>query len=80
MKQLDEKTLIIVGSTAAGKSDLAILLAQKYNGEVISADSRQVYRGMDIGTGKVTRDKVIPHAPLSEGSWRVPETEGKNAK
>ena len=76
MKQLDEKTLIIVGSTAAGKSDLAILLAQKYNGEVISADSRQVYRGMDIGTGKVTRDKVIPHAPLSEGSWRVPETEG----
>ena len=46
--------MVIVGPTASGKSDLAILLAQKYNGEIISADSRQVYRGMDIGSGKVT--------------------------
>ncbi len=44
-----------MGPTASGKSDLAIALAQKYNGEIISADSRQVYRGMDIGTGKVTK-------------------------
>ena len=43
-----------MGPTASGKSDLAILLARKYDGEIISADSRQVYRGMDIGTGKVT--------------------------
>ncbi len=48
-----------MGPTASGKSDLAILLAKKYDGEIISADSRQVYRGMDIGTGKVPRD--LPH-------------------
>ncbi len=45
-----------MGPTASGKSDLAVALARKYNGEIISADSRQVYRGMDIGTGKVPRD------------------------
>lgn len=44
-----------MGPTASGKSDLAIALARQYNGEIISADSRQVYRGMDIGTGKVTK-------------------------
>lgn len=42
-----------MGPTASGKSDIAIRLAQDFNGEVISADSRQVYRGMDIGAGKV---------------------------
>ena len=46
------KILVIVGPTASGKSALALELAQKYNGEIISADSRQVYRGLDIGTGK----------------------------
>jgi len=51
------KTLVIVGPTAAGKSDLAILLARKYDGEIISADSRQVYRGLDIGSGKVTKSE-----------------------
>ncbi len=45
-----------MGPTASGKSDLAILLARKYHGEIVSADSRQVYRDMDIGTGKVPRD------------------------
>ncbi len=44
-----------MGPTASGKSDLAISLARKYDGEIISADSRQVYRGMNIGTGKVTK-------------------------
>lgn len=48
--------IAIIGPTASGKSDLAIALAKKYDGEIISADSRQVYRGMDIGTGKVNRD------------------------
>jgi len=48
------KVVVILGPTASGKSDVAIKLAQKFNGEIISADSRQVYRGMDIGTGKVT--------------------------
>ncbi|NTW14404.1 MAG: tRNA dimethylallyltransferase [Candidatus Moranbacteria bacterium] len=47
---------VIVGPTASGKSDFAISLAHEIGGEIISADSRQVYRGMDIGTGKVRRD------------------------
>lgn len=55
--------LIIVGPTASGKSDLAVKLAKKYNGEIISADSRQVYKGLDIGTGKITALEMdgIPH-------------------
>lgn len=47
-----QKVLVICGPTATGKTDLALYLAKKFNGEIISADSRQVYRGMDIGTGK----------------------------
>ena len=47
--------IVIVGPTASGKSALAIELARGIGGEIISADSRQVYRGMDIGTGKVTQ-------------------------
>lgn len=55
--------LVIVGPTAVGKSALGVKLARKYNGEVISADSRQVYRGLDIGTGKITKREMqgIPH-------------------
>ncbi len=44
--------IVVLGPTAVGKTGLAAKLASKYNGEIISADSRQVYRGMDIGTGK----------------------------
>ena len=57
------KIVIIVGPTASGKSDLAIRLAEKFNGEIISADSRQVYRGLDIGTGKVSKkeQQLVPH-------------------
>ena len=53
----------IVGSTATGKSEIAIQLAEEFNGEIVSADSRQVYRGMDIGTGKVLPEQQgrIPH-------------------
>lgn len=51
------KLLVIVGPTASGKSDLAIKIAKKFNGEVISADSRQIYIGMDLGTGKVEKDR-----------------------
>lgn len=50
--------LVIVGPTASGKSDLAVKLAKKCNGEVISADSRQVYRGLNIGTGKITKTEM----------------------
>lgn len=50
------KVLVILGPTASGKTKLAVALARKFNGEIISADSRQVYRGMDIGTGKDIKD------------------------
>lgn len=52
------KILVIVGQTASGKSALAVKLARKFNGEVISADSRQVYKGLDIGTGKITEKEM----------------------
>ncbi len=56
------KLVVILGPTASGKSDLAIKLAEKFNGEIISADSRQVYQEMDIGTAKIEIKKVmIPH-------------------
>lgn len=58
--------IIILGPTAVGKTKLAVQLANRLNGEIISADSRQVYEGMDIGTGKDLKDyyingKEIPH-------------------
>jgi len=51
-KIFDGNLLVILGPTATGKTQLAVQLAHKLGGEIISADSRQVYRGMDIGTGK----------------------------
>jgi tRNA dimethylallyltransferase len=55
--------ITIVGPTAGGKTLLAIELAKKFNGEIICADSRTIYRGMDIGTAKPTNDeqKNVPH-------------------
>lgn len=57
------KIIIICGPTATGKSALAVELAKAFNGEIISADSRQVYRGLDIGSAKITPDEMqgIPH-------------------
>lgn len=52
---MNKKLIVILGPNASGKSAMAIKLAKKFGGEIISADSRQVYRGMDIGTGKVTK-------------------------
>lgn len=52
------KLIAIVGTTASGKSSLGIDLAKHYNGEIISADSRQVYRHLDLGTGKVTKEEM----------------------
>ncbi len=70
MPNTPHPTIIITGPTASGKSDLAISLAKKYGGEIISADSRQVYRGMDIGTGKVTKreQRLAPHWLLNVAS------------
>ena len=51
-----KKLIVILGPTASGKSALGVQLAKKFKGEVISADSRQVYKGLDIGSGKITPD------------------------
>ena len=58
-----QKLIAVVGPTASGKTGLSIALAKKYNGEVISADSRQVYKELDLGTEKVTEEEMqgIPH-------------------
>jgi tRNA dimethylallyltransferase len=52
MNPANKKLIVILGPTATGKTRLAVALARKFNGEIISADSRQVFKGMDIGTGK----------------------------
>ncbi|MDP2638971.1 MAG: tRNA (adenosine(37)-N6)-dimethylallyltransferase MiaA [Candidatus Azambacteria bacterium] len=61
--KIRSKIIVIAGPTASGKSSLAVKLAKKFDGEVISADSRQVYREMNIGTGKITKKEMakIPH-------------------
>ena len=54
--------ICVVGPTASGKTDVAQLLAQNLGGEVVSADSMQIYRGMDIGTGKLPEEeRLVPH-------------------
>jgi len=65
-----KKLIVILGPTASGKSELAVKLAKKFNGEIVSADSRQVYKGMDIGTGKITKKEMqgIPHYLLDVAS------------
>lgn len=64
-----KKILIIVGATSTGKTDLALRLAKKFDGELVACDSRQVYRGLDIGTGK------LPGQPAKitkgDGFWEI---------
>ncbi|MBU4480358.1 tRNA (adenosine(37)-N6)-dimethylallyltransferase MiaA [Patescibacteria group bacterium] len=62
-----DKILVILGPTSSGKTDLSVELARKFNGEIISADSRQVYKGLDIGSGKVTKKEMrgVPHYLLN---------------
>lgn len=57
------KIIVILGPTATGKSSLAVKLAKKLKGEIISADSRQVYKTLDIGTGKISKKEMrgVPH-------------------
>lgn len=66
------RIIAILGPTASGKSALAVKLAKKFNGEIVSADSRQAYRGMDVGTGKITVREMrgIPHHLLDVASPR----------
>jgi len=68
------RVITVVGPTAAGKSDLGVFLAQQLDGEVINADSMQLYRGMDIGTAKLTPGERgdVPHHLLD--IWDVTET------
>ncbi len=54
-----KRLIVIVGPTATGKSGLAVSLAKKFHGEVISADSRQVYRGLNIGSGKIAKKEMM---------------------
>lgn len=58
---MKEKLLVILGPTATGKTELALNLAHKFQGELVSADSRQIYKGLDIGTGKM---------PIT-GNWKI---------
>lgn len=58
-----EKVIAVVGPTASGKSSLGVKLAKHFNGEIVSCDSMQIYKGLDIGTAKPTKDEMqgIPH-------------------
>lgn len=76
MKNLP-KIIVILGPTSSGKSDVAIRLAKKFNGEIISADSRQIYRGMDVGTGKVPKSKC--NSPAGESN-AIRQLADKNKK
>jgi tRNA dimethylallyltransferase len=64
------KLVVILGQTASGKTDLSIKLAKKFGGQIISADSRQVYKGLNIGSGKVTKKEMtgVPHYLLDVAS------------
>lgn len=57
------KLIVIAGTNASGKSGLGVELAARYGGEIVSADSRQVYRGLDLGSGKITQEEMrgVPH-------------------
>ena len=63
---MSNKIVVVCGPTASGKTALSIALAKAFNGEVVSADSMQIYRGMDIGTAKPTKEEMdgIPHHML----------------
>ncbi|WP_311492112.1 tRNA (adenosine(37)-N6)-dimethylallyltransferase MiaA [uncultured Anaerococcus sp.] len=62
---MKDKLIIITGPTASGKSDIAINIAKKIEGEIISADSQQVYREMDIGTNKISDPNIVNHHLLN---------------
>jgi tRNA dimethylallyltransferase len=70
MVKKSPKLIVILGPTASGKTELAVKLAQNFNGEIVNADSRQVYKGMDIGTAKPTKKEMrgVPHHLLNVAS------------
>lgn len=74
--------IVILGPTASGKSALGVSLARRFNGVIVSADSRQVYRGYDLGSGKITRREMrgVPHYLLDVASPRRQYTAGEFAR
>lgn len=76
------KLLVILGPTATGKSDLGVALAKSFGGEIVSADSRQVYTGLDIGSGKITKREMrgVPHHLLDVASPRTRYTAARYGK
>ncbi len=71
---MPKRAIVIIGATASGKSALALELCRRYNGEIISADSMQVYRRMDIGTAKPTAEEMseIPHHLINIRDFNQP--------
>lgn len=63
------KLLVILGPTSTGKTDIALKLAKRFNGELVSCDSRQIYKNLDIGTGKLPRQKVT--VKKGQGFWEM---------
>jgi tRNA dimethylallyltransferase len=61
---MQNNLLVVLGATATGKTSLAVHLAKEFKGEIISADSRQIYRGMDLGTGKDLDEYVLDGIPI----------------
>lgn len=66
-----DKIIVILGPTASGKTKLAVRLALKFNGETVSADSRQVYRGLDVGTGKDLEEYSVLYHLIDVASPRI---------
>ncbi|MEI2354952.1 tRNA (adenosine(37)-N6)-dimethylallyltransferase MiaA [Mesobacillus zeae] len=77
-----QKLLVLIGPTAVGKTNLSIKLAKRFSGEIISGDSMQIYRGMDIGTAKITPSEMegVPHHLIDfkdpEDSFSAAEFQG----
>src|SRR5438067_125341 len=60
MKNIEKKLIVILGQTASGKTNLSLALAKKFGGEIVSADSRQVYKGLNVGSGKIIKNTGHP--------------------
>ena len=70
MQQHKNPLIILTGPTAVGKTDLSVQLAKKINGEIISADSMQIYKDMNIGTAKPTKEEMAAAAiALNAANW-----------
>ena len=67
------QTIVILGPTGSGKTGVSIKIAKAIGGEIISADSRAIYKGMDIGTAKPTKEEMdgVPHYGLEIGRAHV---------